>query len=71
MFHFLYYTKDGDDEESNIPRVSKFFDLNVQLFTSDILAAHAVDARTEQYVTEYFFKKNSLGSDGASSKPAA
>jgi len=42
MFHFLFYHIDDNKEEFYMSIIG-FSDLNVQLFTSDILAAYVLD----------------------------
>ncbi|EAR98722.2 N-recognin zinc finger protein (macronuclear) [Tetrahymena thermophila SB210] len=62
MFNFFYYYDDSKNNKDSHPFLTNFVDLNVQLFTSDILAGYVLDQKTEDYIIEYFMAKNQQGS---------
>ncbi|KAL4461517.1 hypothetical protein ABPG74_016141 [Tetrahymena malaccensis] len=61
MFNFFYYYDDSKNNKETHPFLTNFIDLNVQLFTSDILAGYVLDQKTEDYIIEYFMAKNQQG----------
>ncbi|KAL4469920.1 hypothetical protein ABPG72_006560 [Tetrahymena utriculariae] len=64
MFNFFfYYYDDSKKHEDTHPFLTNFVDLNVQLFTSDILAGYVLDQKTEDYIIEYFMAKNQQGAN--------